>query len=53
VQIFAMYLHISLVSKEVCCTWYRGKKKKSGKGIGMGKINEKDHVVQMVTDDNE
>jgi hypothetical protein len=46
-QVFPMYLRISIVSKEVCCTWYEVKSKR-GKGICMGRINEKDHAMQLV-----
>jgi hypothetical protein len=47
-----MYLHISLVSKKYVALGIEVKKNKSGKGIGMGRINEKGHVVQMITDGN-
>jgi hypothetical protein len=48
-----MYLHISFVSKKYATLGIEVKENKSGKGIGMGRINEKDHVVQMTSDGNE
>ena len=49
-QIFTMHLHITIVSKKNAALGVEIKSKR-GHGIGMGRINERDHMVQLVEDE--
>jgi hypothetical protein len=44
-QVFTVHLHITFISKKYAALGIQVKNR-TGKGIGMGRINERDHMVQ-------